>query len=175
MMTTCQFEVLIFHLLYSRVDPASWMQDNFLFYLHSWNPAPYILVTWTEEWMTALIFPSLLFLSRADGVFSKSGFFSSISEQSRKLSIAGGYKEHQFPNQCLTTYQVFIIVKWQPTPVFLPGKSHGLRSLVGYSPWGRKELDTTERLHFREGQNGHFPSSLRVCATWFFQGKEVTS
>ena len=30
----------------------------------------------------------------------------------------------------------------------LPGKSHGQRSLVGYSPWGRKELDTTERLHF---------------------------
>ena len=28
--------------------------------------------------------------------------------------------------------------KWQPTPVFLPGKSHGQRSLVGYSPWGRK-------------------------------------
>ena len=38
--------------------------------------------------------------------------------------------------------------KWQPTPVFLPGKSHGLRSLVGYSPWGRKELDMTEQLHF---------------------------
>ena len=38
--------------------------------------------------------------------------------------------------------------KWQPTPVLLPGKSHGLRSLVGYSPWGRKELDTTEWLHF---------------------------
>ena len=34
------------------------------------------------------------------------------------------------------------------TPVLLPGKSHGQRSLVGYSPWGRKESDTTERLHF---------------------------
>ena len=34
------------------------------------------------------------------------------------------------------------------TPVLLPGKSHGWRSLVGYSPWGRKELDMTERLHF---------------------------
>ena len=34
--------------------------------------------------------------------------------------------------------------KWQPTPVFLPGESHGLRSLVGYSPWGCKESDTTE-------------------------------
>ena len=38
--------------------------------------------------------------------------------------------------------------KWQPTPVFLPGESHGRRSLVGYSPQGRRESDTTERLHF---------------------------
>ena len=38
--------------------------------------------------------------------------------------------------------------KWQPTLVLLPGKFHGWRSVVGYSPWGRKELDTTERLHF---------------------------
>ena len=38
--------------------------------------------------------------------------------------------------------------KWQPTPVFLPGKSHGQRSLVGYTPWGSKELDMTEWLHF---------------------------
>ena len=37
--------------------------------------------------------------------------------------------------------------KWQSTPVLLPGKSHGQRSLVGYSPWSRKESDTTERLH----------------------------
>ena len=34
--------------------------------------------------------------------------------------------------------------KWQPTPVFLPGKPHGQRSLLGSSPWGHKELDTTE-------------------------------
>ena len=34
--------------------------------------------------------------------------------------------------------------KWQPTPVFLPGESHGWRSLVGCSPWGRTESDTTE-------------------------------
>ena len=33
---------------------------------------------------------------------------------------------------------------WQPTAVFLPGKSHGQRSLAGYGPWGHKELDTTE-------------------------------
>ena len=34
--------------------------------------------------------------------------------------------------------------EWQPTPVFLPGEVLGQRSLVGYSPWGRKELDMTK-------------------------------
>ena len=42
--------------------------------------------------------------------------------------------------------------KWHPIPVFLPGESHGRRSLVGYSPRGRKESDTTERLHFLYGK-----------------------
>ena len=58
---------------------------------------------------------------------------------------------------CCFTYRVIIKVflnsihwrrQWHPTPVLLPGKSHGWRSLVGCSPWGREELDTTERLHF---------------------------
>ena len=38
--------------------------------------------------------------------------------------------------------------QWHPTPVLLPGKSHGQRSLVGCSSWGREESDTTEQLHF---------------------------
>ena len=41
-----------------------------------------------------------------------------------------------------------VIIKWHPTPVLSPGKSHGQRSLVGCSPWCREESDTTERLHF---------------------------
>ena len=45
-------------------------------------------------------------------------------------------------------YQISMFLKWQPTWVLLPGEVHGWRSLVGYSPWGRKESDTTERLHF---------------------------
>ena len=40
--------------------------------------------------------------------------------------------------------KIFWRRKWQPTPIFLPGKCHGQRSLVGYSPWAHKELDTTE-------------------------------
>ena len=39
--------------------------------------------------------------------------------------------------------------QWHPTPVLLPGNFHGQRSLVGCSPWGRQESDTTEQLHFQ--------------------------
>ena len=39
--------------------------------------------------------------------------------------------------------------QWHPTPVLLPGKSHGRRSLVDCTPWGHEESDMTERLHFR--------------------------
>ena len=49
---------------------------------------------------------------------------------------------------------VFQRRQWHPTPVLLPGKAHGWRSLVGCSPWGRYESDRTEQLHF------HFSLSL---------------
>ena len=49
-----------------------------------------------------------------------------------------------YQNQSLYLYRL----STQPTPVLLPGKSHGWRSLVGCSPWGHKEWDSTERLHF---------------------------
>ena len=44
--------------------------------------------------------------------------------------------------------------KWQPTPVFLPGKAHGWRSLAGYSPWGHKESDATEH------------TCMHACTLW---------
>src|SRR5574341_718983 len=50
--------------------------------------------------------------------------------------------------------------KWQPTPVSLPGESHGQRSLVGCSPWGRKELGTTEQLTHTHITNMYI---IRMC------------
>ena len=47
-----------------------------------------------------------------------------------------------------TWIQILWRRKWKPTPEFLPGKSHGWRSVVGYSPCGCKDSDTTELLHF---------------------------
>ena len=55
---------------------------------------------------------------------------------------------------------------WQPTPLFLPGKSQGQRSLVGYSPWGHKESDMTECLNKENGLYSQLDSigniSLRI-------------
>ena len=48
----------------------------------------------------------------------------------------------------LTGYVTYQRSQWHPTPGLLPGNSHGRRSLIGCSPWGRKEPDTTEQLHF---------------------------
>ena len=55
-----------------------------------------------------------------------------------------------FPTVCLSEIFCPLVSgrQWHPTPVLLPGKSHGWRSLVGCSPWGCEESDTTERLHF---------------------------
>ena len=51
-----------------------------------------------------------------------------------------------------------------PTPVLLPGKSHGWRSLVGCSPWGRTESDTTEQLHFSPSCIGEGNGSPLQCS-----------
>ena len=53
--------------------------------------------------------------------------------------------------------------KWQPVPVFLPGKSHGQRSLMGYSPWGHQELDMTERL----SKHAHMPKYVLLGFVFF--------
>ena len=69
--------------------------------------------------------------------FYATGIKKLISGWQKCVDCNGSYFNYSWP-----------IWEWQPTPVFLPGVSHGRRSLVGYSPWGCKEADTTEWLHF---------------------------
>ena len=59
------------------------------------------------------------------------------------------------------------LMEWQLTPVFLPGESHGWRSLVGYSLWGRKESGTTGQLNF------HFLSYCNINYVDDFQVREL--
>ena len=51
--------------------------------------------------------------------------------------------------------------RWQPTPVFLPGESHGRRSLEDYSPWGRKEEDKTEHAHILKCTMEYYSTTKR--------------
>ena len=55
--------------------------------------------------------------------------------------------------------------KWQPTPVFFPGESHGQRSLVGYSPRGRNASDVTEATYHVCNERMHIKHSARVLDT----------
>ena len=73
------------------------------------------------------------------------------------VAIAFSSRGYTYTYSCTTYLDKFHLLmctlpvrrrQWHPTPVLLPGKFHGRRSLVGCSPWGREELDTTERLHF---------------------------
>ena len=63
--------------------------------------------------------------------------------------------------------------KWQPTPVFLPGESHGQRSLVGYSPWNHKESDKTEWLTQHNITIVHSPWLLQPLP-YFGVGEEIS-
>ena len=76
-------------------------------------------------------------------LFAAFFFFLLIVSASGLLSQLGG-KESIC--QCRRHERCGFEWKWQPTPVFLPGKSHGQRSLADYSPWGLKESDRTEQL-----------------------------
>ena len=115
------------------------------------------------------------------------------SSMSNSISISTGYL-HLYPSLFLYPYlfigficiPIFLPVpilyfwkrQWQLTLVLLPGKSHGRRSLVGCSPWGCKESDTTERLHFHfllacigEGNGNPLQCSClenpRDCGAWW--------
>ena len=86
--------------------------------------------------------------SAHEGVFTIARIIGNVTK-----SVPSGSAGKKFTCQCRRRRFDFWVrkipwrTKWQFTPAFLPGKFHGLRSPVGYSPWGRKESDTTERLH----------------------------
>src|SRR5574341_185969 len=70
---------------------------------------------------------------------------SQFSFQSQRKAMP---KNAQTTTQLHSSHMLVWRRQWHPTPVLLPGKSHGWRSLAGCSPWGREESDSTERLHF---------------------------
>ena len=109
-----------------------------------------ILIRWPKYW-------SFSFIISPSNEYS--GLISFRMDWLDLLVVQGTLKSlllHHSSKASILQHSAFFIVqlshpywrsKWQPTPVLLPGKFHGWRSLVGYSPWGCKELDTTEQLH----------------------------
>ena len=110
------------------------MQENQVRPLH-WED---LQIPWRRAWQPAPVFLPGEF----HGLRSLAGYspwYHKVSDTTEqlthidKLSVLMHWKRRR---------------QWHPTPVLLPGNSHGRRSLVGCSPWGCDESDTTERLHF---------------------------
>ena len=78
---------------------------------------------------------------------------SAVATGLEKVNLHSNPKEGQCQRMFKLLYNcghfklLTYVESWHATPVLLPGKSHGWRSLVGCCPWGCEELDTTERLH----------------------------
>ena len=115
--------------------------SNFLLLVYIINADFYVLILYP-----ATVPNSLVSFSRIL-VFSMYSFLSFPKWFSSKESTCQ-YRRHRFDPW---VRKIPCRRAQQPTPVFLLGEPHGQRSLVGYSPLGRKELDTTERLHYTNG------------------------
>ena len=74
--------------------------------------------------------------------------FQRIASRDKIAFLSDQCKEIEENNRMGKMRDLFWRRQWHPTPVLLPGKSHGQSTLVGCSPWGRTESDMTERLHF---------------------------
>ena len=105
-----------------------------------------VCISWRREWQ-----PTPLFLhGKFHGQRSLVGHSPWGHKESDMTERLSAHRHTHTP-----TYISFGLItwyeqrrQWHPTPALLPGKSRGQRSLVGCSPWGHKESDTTERLHF---------------------------
>ena len=92
-------------------------------------------------WLPFIYFSSLVAVARTSKTMLNN------SGESEQPCLVPNLRENAFSFSPLRI--MFAVgLSWHPTPVLLPGKSHGRRGLVGCSPWSRWESDTTERLHF---------------------------
>ena len=105
-------------------------------------PSNPIIVRWRN--VCVLQVPMLVHLL----CHSVSSLCSSLGDSVGLSCSANCYRVPTMRETGFNTWKISWRRKQQPAPVLLPAKSHGQRSLVGYSPWGRKEVDMTEQLHF---------------------------
>ena len=124
---------------YVKIILAIGQEFNILFLQHSWD---FLLIFQVFHDVDSYIFFFLLLLYNGFRSPQLKGSLPGGSEG--KVSACNAGDPGSIPGQGKIPQRR----KWQPTPVLLPGKSHGWRSLAGYSPWGCNELDMTVQLHF---------------------------
>ena len=126
-----------------------------------------------EESHTVLIFKSDSFLNQVKVIVltrcsyqNESVFWEEPLASKSASSIMGKIKERE----CSLCLQMYKDEEGNGNPVFMPGKSHGPRCLVGYNPWGRKESDMTERLlcsvYKDERWNDSCGGYVWLCENW---------
>ena len=107
---------------------------------------------WRKNWQGTLVFLSgTKEPGRLQSMGSQKSWTQQLSNnnnQEKPCSEIQSAPPITYSNHCQVLRRKVRRRQWQPTPVLLPGKSHGWRSLVGYSPWGCEEADRTERVHF---------------------------
>ena len=127
---------LSFSSVLSFNDPSS---NLHMIYSHEWNfvVPPFYLLTWQCSWKFRTLIPFGVKPSCSLNPISPSTVQSDIEKNLFTLTKYLDLDERKSGRR-----------QWHPTPVLLPGKFHGQRSLVGCNPWGCKESDTTEQLNF---------------------------
>ena len=132
----CELLELILYSLFKSIITRFF---SLYFLFPFWSTAPY----------SSLLFFSLLSSYSSSLFYFCYGFLKGLScSWDSKESTCKAGDPGSIPSSGRSPdLHAFLRRAWQPTPVILPGESHGQKSLVGYSPQGRKVLDTTERLH----------------------------
>ena len=98
----------------------------------------------TTVWFYVFPFSPVLSLSQHQGLFP---WVSSLHQVAKVLEFQ--FQHQSFQRIFRTDFHLLAVQgRWQATPVLLSAESHGWRTLVGCSPWGREESDTTEQIHF---------------------------
>ena len=145
----CSMEIQIQRPLSPRTKDGDWTSTDIKPNLQvRWNPNPCEKTTYTStnhwqlEWVAISFSRGSAWPRNWTCVFCIVGFPGSTSGK----ELACQWRRHKRLGFDPWVGKIPWRRAWQPTPVFLPGESHGQRNLVGYSPWGRKGSDMTETI-----------------------------
>ena len=136
-MSISSLRVLLLNTVWGRFTHQNWHSETDFWWFH----LPPLITPGISWWQVSFTALQSLWLFSAQGP----GLRVTVA-QSNGHTVTGFLLRQPEPwcNSCSWKWKWW----WHPTPVLLPGKSHGRRSLVGCGLWGREESDRTERLHF---------------------------